>query len=313
MATVRVGGSQRRFWTGDDPIATIADGDTVTFDAIEAAGGQWDDFRNGDPFPALDPDLIYPLIGPIHVAGADVGDTIELEPLDYGTTDWGWTAVLPGKGLLPEDFPDAHLHRWELRDGTADFLGIARIPLRPFLGVMAAVPPSQEPLPVGPPGTFGGNLDCRDLVAGSRVFLPVSVPGAHVMLGDPHVAQGDGEVCTSAIESSLSGTVRIRLHEGLHIPAPRFVTPGPLRPEGDEQGYVATMGVRPDLRRAAQDAVRSMIDLLGTEYGVEPLDAYVLSSVAVDLRITEIVDAPNWVVSAYLPRAIMRLCDRGGP
>ena len=206
---------------------------------------------------------------------------------------------------LEDDFPEYHVHRWELQDGFADFLGAARVPLRPFLGVMGATPDSDEPLSPFPPGHFGGNIDTRDLIAGTSVFLPVSTPGARVLLGDPHAAQGDGEVCGAAIEASLSGAIRIRLHKGRTIPAPQFRTPGPLRTGIEDRGYFATTGVAPDLMRASQDAVRAMIDHLVRETGLAPLDAYVLCSVAVDLKITEVVDRPNWVVAAYLPQSIL--------
>jgi acetamidase/formamidase len=231
---------------------------------------------------------------------------LELEVLSYDPGNWGWTSVIPGMGLLPDDFPDAHLHRWDVTPRGADFKGLATVPVRPFLGVMGVTPDVDEPLSVIPPGRFGGNIDCRDLTVGSRVFLPVQTAGARLMIGDPHAAQGDGEVCVAAIEASLSGSIRVRLHRGRSILAPQFETPGPLRAGIEDAGYFGTMGVAPDLMQASRDAVRAMIDHLGHRYGVDPLDAYVLSSVAVDLKISELVDAPNWVVSAYLPKSIMR-------
>jgi acetamidase/formamidase len=211
-------------------------------------------------------------------------------------------------GLLADDFPDAHLHRWELRDDRADFLGAASVPVRPFLGVLGVTPDIDEPRSVIPPGHFGGNLDCRDLTAGTRVLLPVQAAGARLMVGDPHAAQGDGEVCVAAIEAGLRGALRVHLHKGRTIPAPQFETPGPLRSGIEDRGYYGTMGVAPDLMTAARDAVRAMIDHLCATTGLAPLDAYVLASVVVDLKISEVVDAPNWVVTAYLPLSV--LADR---
>ena len=220
-----VPGPVHRTWTTrHEPVLEVGDGDVVTFDAEECSAGQLADHVNGATPPMLDYDLLYPLVGPIMVAGAQPGDTVELEILDYRPGTWGWTSVLPDFGLLAADFPDYHVHRWELRDGAADFLGAATVPLRPFLGVMGATPDSDEPLSPFPPGYFGGNIDTRDLVAGTSLFLPVSTPGARVLLGDPHAAQGDGEVCGAAIEASLSGAIRIRLHRGRTIPAPQFRT-----------------------------------------------------------------------------------------
>ena len=306
MATYEVPGPVHRMWTtAHDPVLEVGEGDVVTFDAEECAAGQLDGFRNGDAMPSLDYDLLYPLVGPILVEGARPGDAVELEVVDLTAGAWGWTAVLADFGLLSDDFPDPHLHRWELGPTAADFKGFATIPLRPFLGVLGATPDSFEPLSPFPPAHFGGNVDTRDIGVGSSVFLPVQVPGARIMVGDPHAAQGDGEVCGSAIEASLRGALRVRLHRGMAIPAPQFRTPGPLRTGIDEAGYYATMGVAPDLMQASKDAVRAMIDHLGREYGLDPLDAYVLASVAVDLKISEVVDRPNWVVSAYLPLSIL--------
>ncbi len=306
MSRHHVPGPVHRLWTPDhEPVLEVQDGDVLEFDAQECAAGQLDAFRNGDDVPPLDYGLLYPLVGPVLVAGAEPGDAVELEVLGFQTSGWGWTSVLEDFGLLALDFPDLHLHRWDLGATSADFLGVATVPLRPFLGVMGATPDTAEPLSPFPPGTFGGNIDTRDITAGASILLPVQVPGARIMVGDPHAAQGDGEVCGAAIESSLSGALRVKLHKGLTLPAPQFRTPGPLREGIDDAGYYATMGVGPDLMRASQDAVRAMIDHLGRTYGIEPLDAYVLSSVVVDLKISEVVDQPNWVVSAYLPLSVM--------
>lgn len=311
MTRYEVPGPPHRLWTTrHQPVLTISDGDEISFTVQDGGGAQFENYKNGDPIPTFDWDLSYPLVGPIMVNDAEPGDTIELEVLDYESGTWGWTGVFPGMGLLAEDFTEPVLHRWDLTTpGGADFKGIATIPLRPFCGVMACTPDVDEPptpQEMIPPGHFGGNMDCKDLVAGSRLFLPVQTPGARVAFGDPHAAQGDGEVCVTAIEAGLSGSIRVRLHKGKTIAAPQFQTAGPLGGGVDEAGYYATMGIGPDLMGAAQDALRSMIDHLGSEYGVDPVDAYILSSVAVDLKITEVVDQPNWVVSAYLPRSIMR-------
>lgn len=306
MPTFEVPGPAHRMWTTvHEPVLTVGDGDVITFDAVECSAGQLDGFRNGDPVPPLDYDQLYPLVGPIVVDGAEPGDAVELEVVDLTSGSWGWTAVLANFGLLSDDFPQPHVHRWQLGPTATDFKGLATIPLRPFLGVLGATPDSAEPLSPFPPAHFGGNIDTRDIGVGSSVLLPVQVPGARIMVGDPHAAQGDGEVCGSAIEAGLRGALRVRLHRGRTLPAPQFRTPGPLRAGIDDAGYYATMGVAPDLMQASKDAVRAMIDHLGREYGLDPLDAYVLASVAVDLKISEVVDQPNWVVSAYLPLSIM--------
>jgi acetamidase/formamidase len=155
-----------------------------------------------------------------------------------------------------------------------------------------------------PPGPFGGNLDTRHLTRGSRLFLPVECPGALFSCGDAHAAQGDGEVCVTGIESPMYSVLRFELHKGYGIPSPQFQTPGELTPFSEGSGWYATTGVGPDLMQAAKEAVRAMIGHLGREHGMEPQEAYALCSLAVDLKISEVVDQPNWIVSAYLPLSI---------
>jgi acetamidase/formamidase len=158
-----------------------------------------------------------------------------------------------------------------------------------------------------PPGKFGGNLDTRQLVVGSTLYLPVQEPLALFSCGDAHAAQGDGEVCVTGIECGLEhATLRFTLERGRRIPAPQFVTAGPLTPRVDNAGFYGTTGVGPDLYRGAQDAVRAMIDHLTGEHGLTREDAYVLASLCVDLKISEIVDAGEYVVSALLPLSVFR-------
>jgi acetamidase/formamidase len=296
-----------RLWTTThEPVLEIASGDSISFELVEAGDGQFSPSSTAADLANFDWDRLYPLAGPIIVAGAEPGDVVEIEFLELHSASWGWTSVLPGFGLLSDDFPDPYLHLWELPGGgAADFLGVAKVPVRPFCGVVGVCPDTVEPLSLVPPGHFGGNIDCRDLTVGTKLYLPVQVPGARLVIGDPHAAQGDGEVCVSAIEASASGSARVRLHKDRPIRAPHFETAGPLRVGIDDQGYYATMGVAADLMTAAQDAIRAMIEHLTRTYALEPVQAYVLCSVVVDLKISEVVDAPNWVVTAYLPRSVM--------
>ena len=143
-----------------------------------------------------------------------------------------------------------------------------------------------------PPGPFGGNMDTRHITKGSVLYLPVQHAGALFSCGDAHAAQGDGEVCVTGIESPVYAALRFDLIKGRSIPAPQFQTPGPLTPLVDEAGWYATMGVNEDLMQAAKDSLRAMVE------------HYVLASLVVDLKISEIVDQPNWIVSSYLPLAI---------
>ena len=148
-------------------------------------------------------------------------------------------------------------------------------------------------------------MDTKHLTAGTKLYLPVFAPGGRFSLGDGHAAQGDGEVCGTAIETSMRVQLRLTVRKDLHVTAPEFQTPGPLAQATNTGPYYATDGVGPDLMAAARDAVRRMIDYLGRSHGLAPIDAYMLCSVTADLKISEIVDAPNWIVSMYFPLSVL--------
>jgi acetamidase/formamidase len=289
------------------PVAVVVDGDEVHATLREITDDQLGPSSSADDLAALDLSRLYPLLGPVEVEGAEPGDTLEVEILSASHRGWGFTAVLPGMGLLAEDFAEPYLHVWDLGEPSnaiARFGDVATVTLRPFPGTVGVCPDVAAPAPIMPPGHFGGNIDCRDVVAGSRLFLPVQVPGAMLSIGDGHSAMGDGEVCVTAIESPLDVAFRLRLHKERSIPAPQLLVRGPLHPGTEAGDWSVTMGVGPDLMAAAKDATRALVDWTAAHYAVEPVEAYVLASVAAHLRITEIVDAPNWVVSAYLPLGI---------
>jgi acetamidase/formamidase len=296
-------------WDADnEPVLTVASGDTVVVQTRDVSDNQITPESTADAIASLDWDRVYPLAGPIAVEGARPGDTLGVEIVDLHPQGWGWTAIIPGFGLLPDDFSDAYLKIFDLTGGDVTYLrdDIA-IPIAPFLGTMGVCPAGASQQAVMPPGAFGGNLDTRQLVRGTTLFLPVQVEGALFSCGDAHAAQGDGEVCVTGIESPMYAALRFTVHSERSIPAPQYRTaPGPLTPKVDEGGFYGTTGVGPDLYVAAQEAVRAMIDYLGGTYGLSREDAYVLSSLSVDLKISEVVDAGQYVVSAVLPLAIFR-------
>jgi acetamidase/formamidase len=291
----------------NEPALTIASGDTIVVQTRDVSDNQITPDSTADAIVSLDWDRVYPLAGPIRVEGAEPGHTLAVEILDLHTLGWGWTAILPGLGLLPDDFRDPYLKLFDLTTGDFTLLreDIA-IPIEPFLGTMGVCPAGASKQPVMPPGVFGGNMDTRQLVCGTTLFLPVQVEGALFSCGDAHAAQGDGEVCVTGIESPMHAALRFTLHEDKRIPAPQYRTTGPLTPRVDTAGFYGTTGVGPDLYVAAQDAVRAMIDHLAETYDLSREDAYVLSSLCVDLKISEVVDAGVYVVSALLPLAIFR-------
>jgi acetamidase/formamidase len=292
---------------GNEPVVELESGDTVVVHTRDVSDNQVTPTSTAEAITAVDWDRVYPLAGPIAVRGAQPGDTLAIEILDLHTQGWGWTAILPGFGLLPDEFPDPYLRIFDLSDGETTWLGEqVAIPIEPFLGTMGVCPAGASKQAVMPPGIFGGNLDTRQLVRGATLYLPVQVEGALFSCGDAHAAQGDGEVCVTGIEAPMYASLRFTLERGRAIPAPQFRTPGPLTPRLGASGFYGTTGVGPDLYRGAQDAVRAMIDHVTGTYGLTPEDAYLLASLCVDLKISEIVDAGQYVVSALLPLDVLR-------
>ncbi len=240
-------------------------------------------------------------VGPIEIEGAEPGDSIEVELKEIHTGKWGWTAILSDFGLLKGKFQE-ELIIWDLKDGfarsrTSTLKGV-KIPLKPFLGVVGTSPPSGE-YGMIPPQFFGGNMDNRLLHQGARLTLPVNVKGGMLSFADPHGAQGDGEVCGTAVETSAEVVAVVRLNKKVPVKAPRLIS------DDESSGkQVIAMGISPDLHKAAVDAVLEMIGILG-ERGFKSNEAYALCSAAGNLRISEIVDEPNFVVSMVIPEAIL--------
>jgi len=292
-------------WHRDQaPVLTIAPGETVEFDCQEASGGQLTPISTLADFRQYDTSGVNPLTGPVFVDGAEPGDTLAITIGDFATSGWGWTGILPEFGLLADEFPDHHLIVSRHNENTIEFLPGVQLPLRPFIGTLGIAPAAAGRHSVIPPRRVGGNMDCRDLIAGTRVLLPVEVPGALLSAGDTHVAQGDGEVCGTAVESPMRVTLSIDLVKGGAPAFPRLELPaGPLRTE-TAHGHLVTTGIGPDLMAAARNAIRELIDALCRNHGMKPEDAYCLASVSADLHISEVVDAPNWLVAAYLPLAL---------
>jgi formamidase len=325
-------------WHPDlEPIAEAAPGEEVRLETEDGLDGQLTRDSTHADAGRLDLGLGHPLTGPVYVRGAQPGDTLEVELLAYETADFGTTAVIPGFGYLADLFADPYLVKWEIAGGlarAAELPGVA-VPEDAFAGVIgvapshermeairrreealaargqpvadsmpeAALPPeAADGLRTIPPRELGGNLDVRQLVAGSRLWLPVDVPGALFSIGDLHFAQGDGEVCGTAIEVAGSVTVRFGLIEAVagRSRFPTFETPGrPARRSFATTGIPIAEGM--DLDAAAREALLEMIDHLERTYGFARPAAYALCSACVDLRVSEVVDVPYPVVSALLP------------
>jgi acetamidase/formamidase len=289
------------------PVANIAPGETVFFECLDASGGHYQAGSTADDIATMNPNGVNPVTGPVYIDTAMPGDCLKVTIEAFEPSGFGWTAIIPGFGLLADQFRDPRLHLWKY-DRTivepALFGDHARIPLKPFAGTIGVAPGEAGPHSIIPPRRVGGNMDIKDLAAGTTLYLPVEVEGALFSIGDTHAAQGDGEVCGTAIESAMNVTLTFDLLKGEAPSTPRFSTPGPVSRHLDKAGFEATTGIGPDLLAASRDAVSAMIDLLSTACGMAAEDAYMLCSVCGDLRISEIVDAPNWVVSFYFPRIV---------
>ena len=325
-----------RWHPGLAPVASLDPGDEVTLELRDSRDRLIGRDSNHDDLLGV-PAIAHPLTGPVEVRGAEPGDLLELEVLGYTTDDFGWTAIWPGSGFLGDLFDRPFLARWELAGGVArsDQLPGVAVPACEHAGTIGVAPsaelferarareaaigtvnpPSAEHawppeaadgLRTYPPRENGGNMDIRDLGPGARLWLPVHVPGALLSVGDLHFAQGDGEVCISAIETGGSATFRIELRRDGWLPRfpcyeapprpPRamFATTGiPLDDDG-RQGDL-------DLNLASRRALLELLAWLEQERGLEREPAYVLMSVAAELRVSELVDAPNALVSAALP------------
>ena len=206
-----------------EPVISVDSGDTVVVHTRDVSDNQVGPDSDVSAIEAMNWDRVYPLAGPIAVEGAEPGDTLAIEVLDLHTEGWGWTAILPGLGLLADDFPDAYLRIFDISNGAVAELGPATIPLDPFLGTMGVCPAGASAQPVMPPGTFGGNMDTRQLHQGTTLYLPVQVPGALFSTGDAHGCQGDGEVCVTGLEAPMYASLRFTLEKGRSIPGPQYL------------------------------------------------------------------------------------------
>ncbi|KAF8881003.1 hypothetical protein BD779DRAFT_1788403 [Infundibulicybe gibba] len=292
------------------PVLTVQSGDTVTFDCLDASNGQITRDSTTDTLASLVFAQLDQVNGPVYVQGAAPGDTLQIDVLALRPADWGWTALIPGFGLLSDEYPAPALKVWQLDTARGcvyfDAARRIRIPLHPFAGEMGVARGVPGAFSTIPPYNTGGNVDTKHLTEGATVFLPVEVEGALFSVGDGHAAQGDGEVCGTAIETPMNISVRLTVRKDRpYTKTPHFMTPAPAaEAQARGGGYYCTTGVEPDLRDATRSAVRHMIEYLGAVHGLEPVEAYMLCSVAGDLRIHEVVDMPNYVVGMMMPQDI---------
>ncbi|MFB6242813.1 MAG: acetamidase/formamidase family protein [Halobaculum sp.] len=290
-----------------DPVLTVEPGEVVRFECRDAVDGQIDVETTAEEVMDVSFDPVHPLTGPVAVEGAEPGDVLEVQLLDLQHKGWGFTNYFPGEmdlGLLPEEFDEPGIHIWDLEGDVGTFVNGIEVPLDPFPGVIGVAPGEDGAHDTLPPRSVGGNVDVKHMTAGSTVYLPVEVAGGLFSTGDCHAAQGDGEVCVTGIEAPMFVTARFDVHSDLDVSQPELATTGPFTPTGRDEPMYATTGIDSDLMEATKKATRHMIDHLAQHRGLSRGEAYVLCSAAVDLKISEVVDAPNWTVTAYLPESL---------
>lgn len=301
---------QHNHWDRDiEPVIEVEPGQSVEFEIVDASGGQLSSASTTADVAGLDFSKVNPVCGPVYVGGARPGDVLEVEVRELAMSGWGWTAIIPGFGMLADEYPDPYLKHWSLdpTSPTAAFADGIELRLAPFPGTIGLAPAEHGQHSIVPPRSAGGNLDIKHLTVGTKLYLPVAVPGALFSVGDTHAAQGDGEVCGTAIESPMRLALRFALRRDVALEQPAFETfgaaPGDVASPG---GHFVTTGVHDDLYEAARKSVRAMVRYLGESRDLTREDAYALCSVAVDLRVHEVVDAPNWVVGAWLPKSLFK-------
>lgn len=296
-------GSVHLGWDNSIPPALeVESGAEIELEVRDASGGQLHRHSDASAVAELDFARVNPVTGPVFVRGARPGDVLAIDILKLRPRDWGWTAIIPGFGLLADEYADPWLRISEIDASAARvrFGPDVSLPYDPFPGTIGVAPPELGQHSIVPPREWGGNMDIRHLRLGTRLFLPIGVEGALLSVGDTHAAMGDGEVCGTAVESSMDITLRATVRKDLRIRAPQYFVPHPASPARSGPHHVCT-GVGPDLLEATRDATRALIEHLMQHHGRDRQEAYAIASVAADLHIHEVVDAPNWVVGAFLP------------
>lgn len=348
-------GTGHNRWHPDiPPIVRCASGDEVVLPTRDALDGQITADSTVEDVTRVNLNVVHPLTGPVYVEGAEPGDLLAVDVVEVAPPPFGFTVQIPGFGFLRDVFTEPHIVRWRIADGwaTSEDLPGVRIPGAPFMGTIglapshdlmrtitareqdlldrggAVLPPDPtDAVPADaaiagtalrtiPPRETAGNVDIKQLCAGTRLLMPVFAEGALFSAGDAHFAQGDCETCGTAIEIASVLTVRFEVRKGAaaergirdlqferdgYVVSPELAAP---------KRFFATTGMSvtrdgrgesEDLTLAAKNALMNMIDHLVAEYGFTREQAYALCSVAVDLKVSEVVDVPNFVVSAFLP------------
>ena len=286
------------------PRLRIEPGDEVAFECVDASGGQVHPGMTTAAFLTIDRARIHALTGPIWIENAEPGDVLQIDVLSTRHAGWGWSSVIEGLGFLKDRFREPYLFHWQLDGESTASLAPAVVPVRPFLGVMGVARADDGAFRTRPPGPFGGNLDVRELCAGSRLYLPVFNHGALFSCGDGHAAQGDGEVCINGIECPLDVTLRFHLHKRHPLSGPLVEASEATAADSSAEAWVV-VETGTDLANTARAATSRMVDLLVSRWGFTEIHAYILCSVALKLRLSQVVNEPVYTVSAALSKQIL--------
>lgn len=280
------------------PACVVEPGTRVELDLLDASGGQLTSDSDVSAVTTLDFTRINPVTGPIYVEAARAGDRIVVRLIEVDPGSWGWSAVIPGFGLLADQFPAPALAHHVVRDGFVHLGFGPTIPRQPMVGTIGVALPIAGRHPLVPPSTFGGNMDIRHVGEGATVHLPCGVPGGLLSLGDTHAAMGDGEVGGTGVETSGRAIIEISTSPDT-LPSPFIETTQMRHRVGPT---LITTGISEDLWTACRDATRHMIDEVVARTKLRPEEAYMLVSITGDLIMSEVVDAPRWVATMHLPR-----------
>jgi len=286
------------------PRLHIHPGDEVQIECVDASGAQVAPGMTVTEYLKIDRTRIHALTGPIWVESAEAGDVLQVEVLATRHSGWGWSSIVEGLGFLKERFHEPYLFHWTLEGEATRSLTPAIVPVRPFLGVMGVARADDGSFRTRPPGPFGGNLDVRELCAGSTLYLPVYNKGALFSCGDGHAAQGDGEVCINGIECPLDVTLRFKLHKRQPLSGPIVEASERTAPDSTADAWVVVES-GDDLAATARAATLRMIDLLVSRWGFSDVHAYLLCSVALKLRLSQVVNEPMFTVSGAISKQIL--------
>jgi len=286
------------------PRLHVAPGDIVHMECVDSSGAQVHPAMTLAEYLKIDRNRIHALTGPVYVDGAEPGDVLQVDVLEVAHKGWGWTSVVPGLGFLKQRFTEPFFFVWKMEGEFSKSIPPAVVSLRPFCGVMGVAPAEDGEFRTRPPGIFGGNMDVRELCTGAILYLPVLNRGALFSAGDAHGAQGDGEVCINGIECPADVTLRFQVHKQRALPGPMLETPAGRKHESASGEWIVVESSS-DAAGAARAATSRMIDLLADRWGFSPVHAYLLCSVAMNLRFSQVVNEPMFTVSAAISKQIL--------